>query len=307
MASDIKKAVLLLAFGAAESLDEIEPFVSNILKGRSVPPELLERTIERYKLIGGKSPLLDITMAQAEGIEQGLKNKGSDCKVYVGMRYWKPYIKDVVTQMNKDGVKVANTFIMAPFTSPVATGGYEKDVRDTLRDLDGTPKINFICDWHINPKFIDIIIDNLKEALSDFEKPEDALVIFSNHSLPRDALEGDAYEMKIHQTVAEVTKRMDLAYKVGYQSQGMSKWVWLGPKVEEVMEEAKKAEKEGVVVVPLGFLADHVETLYDIDILFKETAEGLGLKFRRSKSINADPRFIEFLVELVHSNRERFR
>jgi ferrochelatase len=195
---------------------------------------------------------------------------------------------------------------MAPFTSPVATGGYDKVIYDTLMELK-TPRINLIGDWHIHPKYIDILVANLNDALAGFEKPEDAFVIFSNHSLPRDAMEGDAYEMKIHHTVSEITKRMDIAYKIAYQSQGMGQWVWLGPKVEEVMEEAKQADKEGVVVVPLGFVADHVETLYDIDILFKEKAGELGLKFARSKSLNADPRFTEFLAELIHDNRERFR
>ncbi len=308
MATDEKRGVLLLAFGAADSLDDIEPFLKNILRGRSTPPELLERTIERYKLIGGRSPLLDITEELGKGIEKSLKEKGTDdYKVYVGMRYWKPYIKDVITQMNADGVDVATTMILAPFTSPVATGGYDKVVFDTVRELK-TPRINLIGDWHINPDYVDILVANMNDALSEFEKPEDALVIFSNHSLPRDAMEGDAYEMKIHHTVSEITKRMDnIAYKVAYQSQGSARWTWLGPKVEDVMEEAKQAGKKGVVVVPLGFVADHVETLYDIDILFKEHAEGLGLKFARSKSLNADPRFVEFLADLIHTNRGRFR
>jgi ferrochelatase len=306
MGTEEKRAVLLLAFGAADSLDDIEPFLKNILRGRSTPPELLARTLERYKLIGGRSPLLDITREQAKGIEEALKEMGTDCKVYVGMRFWPPYIKDVLTQMNADGIGVVTTIVMAPFTSPVATGGYDKVIYDTMMELK-TPRINPIGDWHILPKYIDILVANLKDALSEFEKPEDALVIFSNHSLPRDAMEGDAYEMKIHHTVSEITKRMNIAYKIAFQSQGMGQWVWLGPKVEDVMEEAKQADKEGVVVVPLGFLADHVETLYDIDILFKEHAEALGLKFARSKSLNADPRFIKFLAELIHENKERFR
>ena len=306
MATEEKRAVLLLAFGAADSLDDIEPFLKNILRGRSTPPELLERTIERYKLIGGRSPLLDITEEQAAGIEKALKDKGTDCKVYVGMRYWAPYIKDVLTQMNADGIDVVTTIIMAPFTSPVATGGYDKVVFDTVRELK-TPRINMIGDWHITPGYIDILVANMNDALSEFEKPEDALVIFSNHSLPRDAMEGDAYEMKIHHTVSEIIARRELPYKIAYQSQGSARWTWLGPKVEDVMEEAKQAGKKGVVVVPLGFVADHVETLYDIDILFKETATALGLKFARSKSLNADPRFTEFLADLIHTNRGRFR
>ncbi len=296
MSADEKTGVLLLAFGGVDSLDDIEPFLKNVLKGRHFPSGLLEKITERYRLIGGKSPLLEITEAQARGIGEIL---GDRYKTYVGMLNWNPYIPDTIAQMKADGIKEALGIIMAPFTSPIATGAYEHTVDKTLKDLGMTPKIKLLTNWHVHPGFINIILTKIDEALSGFDNRKDALVIFSNHSLPRDLLEGDAYEMKVTQTIDVLGKRLDVDYRTAYQSQGTSNVVWLGPKTEDVILEAKKAGKEGVVVVPLGFAADHVETLYDIDILFKATAENAGLKFVRTTSLNTTPEFIALLADII--------
>lgn len=293
-----KKGVLLLAFGGADSLESIGPFVKNVLKGRPVTEELIEKTKERYKLIGGKSPLLDITNEQAGLIENILRKNGDNRKVYVGMRYWHPFIKDTLSVMKDDGIDSATAVIMAPFASRVSTGGYQKDVEEALSTL-GTPKIEFVSDWHTHPLFIEILAERLKAELSSFSKKEDVLVIFSNHSLPKAALEGDPYESKIRETVSEVVKKVPVDYRIAYQSQGSGPREWLGPKPEEVMEEAKRAGKKGVVVMPLGFVADHVETLYDIDIVFKEAAGELGLVFKRSSSLNTTPKFMELIAKVI--------
>ncbi len=299
MGNDNKTGVLLLAFGGADSLESIEPFLANILKGRKLRPEFLEKTRERYRLIGGKSPLLEITTAQAKGVEEILNKDGDKYRSYVGMLNWKPYIKDTMARMKADGIKESAAFIMAPFTSPVSTGAYDRAVETAQKELGDFTKIKFVSNWHLHPAFLDIIIENVDSALGAFENKEDALVILSNHSLPRDAIEGDAYEMKINQTVDEIKKRVTYDCRVAYQSQGSTNLTWLGPRTEEVMEEAKKAGKKGVVVVPLCFVADHVETLYDIDILFKGTADRLGLKFKRTPSLNDSPKFLALLAGLV--------
>jgi ferrochelatase len=289
-----KTAVLVLAFGGAESVEKIGPFLKNILKGRTVPMELLARTIERYKLIGGKSPLPELTGAQAEALGTALKKRGRGCKVYVGMRHWDPYIREAVTQMSKDGVEMASVVIMAPITSPVATGGYDKDVRDTIHEVGGNMRLDFVDNWHINPVFIDLVIDGIKEELKAFSSPDEALVIFSNHSLPMEALEGDVYEFKIRQTVEKIVEKFPVDYKVAYQSQGAGRFTWLGPMVEDVMEEA------------LSFVVDNIETLYDIDIHFKQHAEALGLVFKRTPTFNSDARFIDMLADLIVKSKERF-
>lgn len=302
--SEKKKGVILLAFGGAENLDMIEPFLKNILKGRPVTPELLERTIDRYRLIGGKSPLLDITRAQAAAIEEGLAKAGAPSKVYVGMRYWHPYIRETLAEMDADGVEAATAVVMAPFSSPVATGAYEKDVEAALENCKTLKRVEFVSNWHVNPAFIKTHVDSIKEALSGFKNPEDVLVIFSNHSLPHESLEGDAYEMKIAQAVTKITRSLDVDHRVAYQSQGAKVFTWLGPKVEDVLEQASKQGKKGVIIVPLGFAADHVETLYDIDILFKELAETKGLVFKRTPSLNTQPLIMEMLTAMIKTSNE---
>ncbi|MBI5586940.1 MAG: ferrochelatase [Deltaproteobacteria bacterium] len=309
MSSKPEKAVLLLAFGGAESEADIEPFIKNVLKGRPVTPELVEKAKERYRLIGGGSPLLKITMAQAGAVEEIL-NRDPEArftyKSYVGMRYWKPFIKDALADIKKDGIGSAVAVIMAPFISRVATGGYDSDINDAVKELGGAPDVGFTKPFHINLRFIDLLAERINEQLGSFADRKEALVVFSNHSLPLSALEGDPYEMMIHQTVGEVLKKAGrFDYKVAFQSAGSGSRQWLEPRTEDVIIEAKKMGKKGVVLVPLGFVADHVETLYDIDILFKTTAASLGLIFKRCPSINTAPKFMELLADLVKKHTER--
>lgn len=294
-----KKGVLILAFGGADSLESIPQFIKNVLKGRPVTPEMIEKALERYRLIGGKSPLLDITNAQAAEVQRLI---GPGYKAYVGMRYWHPFIKETLSKMREDGIEESVALIMAPFASRVSTGGYQKDVEEAQAESETAPKIRFIIDWHTHPLFIEAVLEKLNAALKPFADPKDCLVIFSNHSLPVPALAGDPYVNKIQETVNEITSKIALDYRIAYQSQGSGPMPWLGPKTEDVIAEAKKLGKKGVVIVPLGFAADHVETLYDIDIHFKETAKELGLTFSRSGSLNTSPKFMELIASLVKNN-----
>jgi ferrochelatase len=294
------KGVLLLAFGTADSIDNIEPFLKNVLKGRPVTPEMVERTRDRYLKIGGASPLLEITRLQAEAIERELNVKGNGFRVYVGMRYWHPYIKQTVREMWADGIEVAVAVIMAPHPSRASTGGYMYDVEAALKGTGGVPEISYLRDWHTHPFFIETIIDRMEEAFSALPRKHDVLTIFSAHSLPVQTLKGDPYLKKLEETIKELTKRTgDIDRRLAFQSKGGGPVEWLGPPVEEVIEEAKALGKKGVLVVPMGFVSDHVETLYDIDIVFKEKAESLGLEFKRTASLNTSEKFIKGLAELV--------
>ncbi len=293
------KGVLLLAFGGADSLESVEPFVKNVLKGRPVTPELVAKSIERYKLIGGKSPLLDITLAQAKGIEEALNSDASShyrYKAYVGMRYWHPFIADTVRKMKEDGIEEAVAAIMSPFTSRVATGAYETDVEGAVRELGGLPEVEFIGCWNIDKTFVEIIAGYIKKELKGLD-PKDTLVIFSSHSLPIVALQGDSYEMVVNQAADHIMEKAGkIDYRVAYQSKGSGPREWLGPQTEDVIAEAARKGKKAVIVVPAGFAADHVETLYDIDILFREAAASSGVEFRRTPSLNADPAFLRMMA-----------
>ncbi len=266
-----------------------------------MPESVIKNIEERYSLIGGKSPLLDITRAQAKAIEEALNKSGEIYKVYIAMRYSRPYIKDALKEMRDAGYKDAIGLVMSPFNSPVSTGGYITDFEAASAEEAGLPQLFFVSDWHVLPRFVDAVMEKIDEGMASFAGKDDVLVILSSHSLPISALEGDAYEMKVHQAVDLIGKRLKTDYKAAYQSKSSGLKDWLSPSVEDVMAEAKKSGKTGVLVVPLGFVSDNIETLYDIDIHFRKTAESLGLVFKRSASLNTSPKLMGLLAELIRN------
>lgn len=301
------KGILLLAFGGADSLDNVEPFVKNVLKGRAASPEVIAKAKERYKLIGGSSPLLAITEAQGRAIAD-LLNKDPECsydyRPYVGMRYWHPYIAETVGRMKAEGVEDAIALIMSPFLSLVATGAYIEDLEEAV-EKNGGPFVEMLGSWHLERGFRDMIADNIEKELEGIDR-KDAQIIFSSHSLPAVAVEGDPYGMIVRQACDFVMEKVGKAdFKVAFQSKGAGPREWLGPETEAVMEEAARRGKKRVVIVPIGFAADHVETLYDIDILFKGVAQKSAIEFRRTPSLNTDPRFIGLLAGMVKKVAEK--
>ncbi len=299
-----QKAILLLAFGGADSLEDVEPFIKNVLAPREPAPELLTDAKMRYSMIGGSSPLLGITRSQALDLQELLLKEGKeDIRVYVGMRNWTPYIKDTLKEMKEDGVTEAVAVIMAPHQTPVATGGYNKAVEEALAELGEGLTVEFADSFEPKANFNNAIMENMQTALTglmDIRDKEKIVYIYSAHSLPIPALANDPYVSLIEETVdglnAKFTKYNS---KIAYQSKGGGPVEWLGPTVEEVMEEAKEEGMLGVLVIPVGFVSDHVETLYDIDILYRDKAKELGLTFARSPSLNTSAYFIKALKETV--------
>ncbi|MEK6725398.1 MAG: ferrochelatase [Deltaproteobacteria bacterium] len=294
-------AVLLLAFGGPEDLDVVEPFLRNVLVGRPITSELVERVKRRYALIGAKSPLPDITRRQAKLLEERL---GAGFKVYVGMRHWHPFIKDTVKQIKEDGIKRIIAMPMAPQASKASTGGYIDAMNKALEEVSGID-VTVAEAWYKNLLYLQAVADTVKEALKEFpeEIRMDVQVIFSAHSLPERTVEGDPYVMQLKETMEGVLKIIGpINSYLAYQSKGQAQGEWLGPEVEFVMEGLAKEGKKDVLIVPIGFVCDHVETLYDIDIVFKKKAEELGMNFKRAASLNDSKAFIEALEDIVKKN-----
>ncbi len=298
VAGQRKKAVILLAFGGVDSIENVEPFVRNVLKGRPLSREAIEDIKERYRKIGGRSPLLEITTSQANALERRLKTLGNPLRVYVGMRYWHPYIRDTLERMKEDGVDEAVAIIMAPHSSRASTGGYREDVRSAVESLGGVPAVRFVGDWHTHPLFIDAVVERMEAVGGDLSR-DDTVVVFTAHSLPVESLRDDPYVPRIEETIRRIRERIPFRYRIAYQSRGTGSIEWLGPYIEDTMEEIKKEGARRVVLVPIGFVADHVETLYDIDIVLKCRASSLGLEFVRTESLNTSDRFIDMLAEIV--------
>jgi ferrochelatase len=299
------KAILLLAFGGPRSLDEVEPFLTRLFRGRKPSPEQLERVKERYRLIGGFSPLPEITLKQAKALENSLNSKGYPFKSYVGMRYGQPLIEETLREIIRDGIQEVIAIPMAPFRSRASTGAYIEEVKQAQERLEGKMEISFIEGWHLHPLFLGAIQEKIEEGLRPFTPEERKRVhsIFSAHSLPKSLVENEFYVKDMEASVREVLKRIEpLPWHIAFQSRGIGPEEWLGPDVEFILTELSHQKVREVLIIPIGFVSDHIEVLYDIDIFYREKAESMGMVLRRSPSLNYSERFIEALTAIVEEH-----
>ena len=299
------KAILLLAFGGPRSLDEVEPFLTRLFRGRKPSPEQLERVKERYRLIGGFSPLPEITLKQAKALENSLNSKGYPFKSYVGMRYGQPLIEETLREIIRDGIQEVIAIPMAPFSSRASTGAYIEEVKQAQERLEGKMEISFIEGWHLHPLFLGAIQEKIEEGLRPFTPEERKRVhsIFSAHSLPKSLVENEFYVKDMEASVREVLKRIEpLPWHIAFQSRGIGPEEWLGPDVEFILTELSHQKVREVLIIPIGFVSDHIEVLYDIDIFYREKAESMGMVLRRSPSLNDSERFIEALTAIVEEH-----
>ena len=302
------KALLILAFGGPRSLDEVEFLLTRLFKGRKPSPEQLERVKDRYRLIGGFSPLPEITLKQAKALEKNLNSKGYPFKSYVGMRYSHPLIEETMSDILRDDIREVIAIPMAPFRSRASTGAYIDEVNRVYKDLGGALEISFVEGWHLNPLFLDAVREKVQEGLTKFSSEERKQVhlIFTAHSLPKSILENDPYVKEMEESVREVLKKIGpIPWHIAFQSRGIGPEEWVGPDVESVMEGLASQNMKEVLLVPIGFVSDHIEILYDIDIAFRKKAESLGMILRRTQSLNDSEKFIEALAAIVEGHIKR--
>jgi ferrochelatase len=302
LSSPEKNAVLLLAHGSPVSVDDIPEFLSQITRGRPAPAEVIDEVKQRYRLIG-RSPLTELTLRQGKLLAEELK-----LPVYVGMRNWKPFIADTVRTMKSDEVESAVVICLAPQNSRTSVGLY----RAALNVEGGSPfAVDFVESWHDHRLLIKAFAEKLRAGWGKACKEMSARlpVIFTAHSVPqRTVADGDPYETQAKETAKLVAHEASLAsedWKFAFQSQGMSGGPWLGPTVESTILGLKEHGHRGVFVQPIGFLCDHVEVLYDIDIGFKQFAEKEGMRFWRAESLNDSPLLTAALAELARSRMKR--
>jgi ferrochelatase len=293
--------VLLMAYGGPTNLDQVEDYYRDIRRGSPPPPELLEELKDRYRAIGGGSPLSGLVERQRAALEAELTSRGLALAVYAGMRHIEPRIGRVVRQMAADGIRRFVAIALAPQRSSNAAG-YRRAVEAAIADLgDSAPAVAFVESWHDQPRFIEALATVTAEALARFPNAGGVHVMFTAHSLPaRVVTEGDRYPHEVRRTAALVAERLGLTtYAVAFQSAGRTGEPWLGP---EIRDEIRRLAADGVrelVVCPVGFVADHLEVLYDIDIEARAVAGEAGIRLERARSMNDDPTFISGLADLV--------
>ncbi len=295
-------AVLLMAYGGPSNLDEVEPYLLDVRGGRPTSRELVEEVRSRYARIGGRSPLREVTEAQAAALRREL---GPTVSVYVGMRHWHPYIKDTVERVVADGHGRLVGIVLAPHYSALSVGAYGQQL---LEAAGGRLELAMVRNWGDHARFLEAVAVHVTQALQRFPSPHHVQVIFTAHSLPQRILAtGDPYPDQLRASAAEVAKRLGLAeWHFAYQSAGATPEPWLGPEAGEVLAQLARAGRRDFLIVPIGFVSDHVEILYDVDVQYRQQAEQLGVRLERTASLNDDPLLIAALADVARAAaRER--
>jgi len=330
--------VLLLNLGGPDSLGAVKPFLFNLFSDREIirlGPSFLQKPIaylisslrgkkteEAYSLIGGKSPIRDITFAQAKALEEvlnksGVRNQESGengssilashpfIKVSVAMRYWHPLIEKVIPELYESGIRKLIVLSLYPQYSVATTGSSLNKLREVTEKYG--IEIFSILSWFDHPFYIDALVHSIEEGLKVFgqtvsapaDRTSGVHVLFSAHSLPVKFIEeGDPYVDQIKGTINEIIKKIAISWSLSYQSKS-GPVQWLGPSTDKMIEDLAAQGKMNVLVVPVSFVSDHIETLYEIDILYKKMAEALGMRLERVASLNTAPLFISAMQDIV--------
>ena len=294
-------AVLMVGFGGPTRADEVRPFLDNVLRGRPIPRERYEEVVHHYDLLGGRSPYNDLTMRQAAALRTELEKKGVSVPVAVGMRNWRPYIADAMRALTDGGSRRALVFIMAAHRSEASFERYQANVNDACAALgEAAPEVVYPQPWHDHPLFTTAVASRAREALSRLDPSERsrARLIFTAHSIPLAMAQDGPYVDQLTQSARIVAADLGIdTWQFAYQSRsGSPRDVWLEPDIKETI---RSLDAKSAVVVPIGFLCDHVEVLYDLDIEAAQVARDAGIRMERAPTVGDHPLFIEMMASIV--------
>ncbi len=297
--------LLVMAYGTPYKEEDIERYYTHIRRGRKPSPEALEDLQNRYEAIGGISPLVKITQQQMESLEKRLNEVQDEIefKAYLGLKHIEPFVEDAVEAMHKDGIKEAVSIVLAPHFSTFSVKSYNGRAKETAEKLGG-PIIHSVESWYSEPKFIQYWATRVKQTfdLIDEEKRQKAVLIVSAHSLPEKIIAaGDPYPNQLQETADLIAQAAGIEhYEIGWQSAGNTPEPWIGPDVQDLTRELH--EEKGYtsfVYTPVGFIADHLEVLYDNDYECKVVTDEIGADYYRPEMPNAQPEFIDGLATVV--------
>ncbi len=289
-----------MAYGSPNSLDEVAEYLRQVRGGRLATDAEVERLRERYRQVGGRTPLLKITLAQAEALQRKLDSSATSARVYVGMKHWNPFIEETVETIVRDGASSIVGLALAPHYSKLSIGGYEEAVRRGLQKTSAVP-FSMVRDWHTQPHLITALSKRVRTGLDDMENPSEAAVLFAAHSLPKRFVSADdPYEAQLRETSRLVARQARAGFwDFAFQSAGEPADSWLGPMIKEKIAELSKKGFRELLICPVGFVSDHLEILYDLDIDAKEYASSVAVRASRTASLNDDPEFIEAIFETI--------
>ena len=296
--------LLVMAYGGPDNLEQVEPYLLDVRGYRSTAPEIIHEVRERYREIGGRSPILERTQAQADALQSALNEQGPDFRVFVGMRHWHPFIQDTLAQMRAQGIEQTVGLVMAPHYSRMSIQAYFNRIEEANTGL----QVARIHDWHLLPEYLDALAERVQAALERFPESVRAgvPVIFTAHSLPERILEwGDPYPLQLLATTEALKDRLgSRPYEFAYQSAAISNDPWLGPDASQVLQQYAAEGKRQMLICPIGFVCEHVEILYDIDIVYQSLAKKLGVQLERIVMLNDSPKMIRGLAGLVRQTAQ---
>ncbi|WP_184663679.1 ferrochelatase [Texcoconibacillus texcoconensis] len=297
--------LLVMAYGTPRHLSEVESYYTHIRRGRKPSEEQLNDLISRYEAIGGISPLSKITNEQAKKLEEKLNERFADktFKMYLGLKHIDPFIEDAVQQMKDDGIEEAVSIVLAPHYSTFSIKSYNGRAKEAAEKIDG-PTITSVESWYNEPKFIDYWAQELQKTMAEMseESRNNSCVIFSAHSLPEKILQdGDPYPDQLKETADLIAEKAGIdTYTIGWQSEGNTPDPWIGPDVQDLTRDLyEKHGYQAMVYCPVGFVADHLEVLYDNDYECKVVTDELGIEYYRPEMPNAKDDFIDALATVV--------
>jgi ferrochelatase len=299
-------AVLLIAFGGPTCPEEIRPFLARVLRGIPILPERVEEVVHHYEAVGGKSPLNSITFRQAEALKQLLREIDIPLPVYVGMRNASPFFTETLKRMANDRVKRALGLILSSHRTEASWERYQKNIADARVELIGpSPELDYCSGWHDHPLFIQSWAELIQASIDKIAVAlrQTTPLVFTAHSLPTAMAARSSYVEQLQTTARLVAERLGRSiWSIAYQSRsGKPTDPWLEPDIRQVMRDLAAAGTKQVVVAPIGFVCDHVEVLYDIDIDAKKIAADLGLKLVRASCPNDHPTFIRMMADVIES------
>lgn len=306
-------AVLLMAYGSPNRLDEVEAYFTDIRGGRTPSREAIEELTARYRQVGVPTPLLAVSTQLSRELERVLNADPPDEAIYtvhLGMKHWTPRIATAVTEAVEAGADHLIAIVLAPHYSRISTEGYRRQVEAALAAAPTRPSgngstapisLDFVESWYELDGYVQAVADNVRAARSEFRHPDEVVVVFTAHSLPaRIVAEGDPYRDQLLRTSELVARRAAIEqWRFSFQSQSHTGEPWLGPDLVDTVETLAREGHGSVLVAPVGFIADHLEIFYDIDIEAKAKADALGIELRRTPMLNADPRLAQALKALV--------
>ena len=294
-------AVLMIGFGGPTRADEVRPFLDNVLRGRPIPRERYEEVVHHYDLLGGRSPYNDLTMRQAAALREQLAKKGVRVPVAVGMREWEPYVADAIRALADGGARRVLGFIMAAHRSEASFERYQATVNDARAALgEAAPEVVYPQPWHDHPLFIAALAARTREAYARLDEQDRsrARLIFTAHSIPLAMAQAGPYVKQLAQSAWMVAAKLGIGgWKLAYQSRsGSPREAWLEPDIKDALG---SLDTKAAVVVPIGFLCDHVEVLYDLDIEAAQIAREAGIRMERAPTVGDHPLFIEMMASII--------